>query len=89
MKVIYKFEADLGRMGELNGVFVTTDDDIKTLVENETYVNFGEALGKHSEVGFNMKSEMFKRVTDNEDFIILFEEYNLENGYNPFDYLYE
>lgn len=84
MKKIYKFEADFGRMGDLEGVFVSTDEKLQELYGKQIY--FGEVLGKHSEVILTLGIQHITEVTDDEKFIELFEQYNLENGYNPFDY---
>lgn len=87
MKKIYKFEADFGRMGDLEGVFVSTDEELEGLYGKEIY--FGEVLGKHSEVILTLDVEHITEVTDDEKFIELFEQYDLANGYNPFDYYEE
>ena len=87
MRKIYKFEADFGRMGDLEGVFVSTDEALEELYGKEIY--FGEVLGKHSEVVLTLKPDHITEVTDDEKFIELFENYGLENGYNPFDYYEE
>lgn len=84
MKGIYKFDADFGRMGDLTGVLVSTAEDIDNLVGKRVY--FGEVLGKHSDVSLDVEHDNFTLVTEDEKFIELFEQYGLENGYNPFDY---
>lgn len=85
MKAIYKFYADCGRMGDLEGVFVCEQNEIENLYGEE--VNFGEVLGKHSEVSLTMSDKYFTEVTTDEKFIELFETYNLETGFNPLDYV--
>lgn len=84
MKAIYKFHADCGRMGDLEGVFVRRKEDIKSVIGQTIY--FGEVLGKHSDVYFPMEESHFTEVTTDENFIKLFEDYNLSTGINPFDY---
>jgi hypothetical protein len=84
MKKIYKFEADFGRMGDLDGVFVSTDEELQKLYGKQIY--FGEVLGKHSEVFLTLETKHITEVTDDIKFIELFEKYDLSNGYNPFDY---
>ena len=85
MKKIYKYYLDCGRMGEVSGVFVEDDENIKKSIGCHIY--FGEILGKHSEVTTTLEEDDFTIVTDNQDFIALFEEYRLDNGYNPLDYM--
>lgn len=84
MKKIYKFEADFGRMGDLKGIFVSTDEELQKLYGNRIY--FGEVLGKHSEVFLTLDPKHITEVTDDVKFIELFEKYDLSNGYNPIDY---
>jgi hypothetical protein len=48
MKYLYKFYWDCGRSGELEGLFVATEEEVKAAIGSEVY--FGEVLGKHSEV---------------------------------------
>jgi hypothetical protein len=87
MNAIYKFYVDYGRHGDLSGVFVAEQEDVKNLIGKEIY--FGEVLGKHSEVILKLKEEHLTEVTTDEKFIELFEKYDLSNGYNPFDYYEE
>lgn len=84
MKGIYKFDADFGRMGDLTGVFVATAQEIEDMIGKEVY--FGEVLGKHSDVYMTVEDDNFTLVTNDEKFIEMFEQYDLANGYNPFDY---
>ena len=86
-KAIYKLRIDAGRNGDLNGVFLTTRERIEKLVESEAVVYFGEVLGKHSEVFCKIGDNMIEFVSDNEEVVRLFEEHNLSNGFNPFDYM--
>lgn len=44
-KVIARFEWDFGRGGDVEGLFVTTLEDIEKITGK--YVYFGEILGKH------------------------------------------
>lgn len=88
-KAIYKFEVDCGRMGSLDGVFSATEDDIQLLCDTKQVVDFGEVLGKHSEISKEMKIEYFTKVTEDSGFIEMFESLDLANGFNPFEYLNE
>ena len=84
-KAIFKFHFDFGRMGELDGVFVATPEEIESILGKQIY--FGEVLGKHSEVFTTMEKKFFKKITTDENFIKLFEQYDMSSGYSPFDYL--
>lgn len=88
-KAIYKLDWDFGRMGSLEGVFVADTDDVKKLIDSGTEIYFGEVLGKHSEIMGVIEDKHLVKVTDDEKFIELFETYELENGYNPFEYIQE
>ena len=50
MKALFKMDFDCGRMGNLEGVFITDTEDVEYLVNNKISVYFGEVLGKHSEI---------------------------------------
>ena len=84
MKAIYKMNVEWGRQGSLEGVFVADVDDVKCLVDNGIEVYFGEALGKHSEVYCNLTECDLTKTTDNPLAVKIFEENDLESGYNPF-----
>ncbi len=86
MKSIYKLTFDCERLDFLIGIFVAEDEDVKILVDNKIFVNFGEALGKHSQVHGNIEESEIIKVTDDELAINIFENYNLQSGYNPFEY---
>jgi hypothetical protein len=86
MRGIYHFFWDYGRMGEVTGVFVAEDSDVKSATGKKVY--FGEILGKHSEVHGFIKPNDIQLLTDNQDFIDLAEQYGLvPTGYNPLDYM--
>jgi len=64
-KYLWKFDADCGRQGNLEGLFVATKQEIKDTVGKYAY--FGEVLGKHSEVCGNIeKKEIIKVDLDSE-----------------------
>lgn len=85
-KAVYKFYADYGRQGELEGLFVETKKRVQALIESEVEVYFGEVLGKHSEVYGKIEQKEIILVSDNPEAVDIVEKYNLENGYNPFHY---
>lgn len=85
-KALYKFKVNFRRSGSLEGLFIAKKDDVKFLIEENIIVYFGEVLGKHSEIYFSIKNEEILFISDNPEVIDIFERYNLENGYNPFDY---
>ena len=77
----YKFHGDFGRMGDLYGVFTATHAEVANVIGRE--VRFGEVLGKHSNVTGKMEEGDFEFVTDDEDFVALFDKYDLATGTNP------
>lgn len=84
---IYKFHWDCGRQGEVAGIFVASEKDVKSIIGKDVY--FGEILGKHSEVYGTIEKGDITLLTDNEEVVKVILDYGLENGYNPFDYLEE
>lgn len=88
MLKLYKFYKSFGRMGELEGLFSATPSDIAFL--DGKALDFGEALGKHSEIYFPFEMDQIEVVSEDQDFIRKFNEL-LPNGVgtNPFDGLEE
>ena len=89
-KVLVSFFWNEGRMGDVEGLFVTTKEKIEKSLGKEVY--FGEILGKHSEIFGTLKKEDFKVESDDPAFIDkLVEIIGAEtiSGYNPFDYFEE
>jgi len=75
-------------MGELTGVFVADRAKIKALMGVQLY--FGEVLGKHSEVYGEMEECAVEVLTEDQDFILAFEEILPKGvGYNPLDFIEE
>lgn len=85
-RAIYKMNFDCGRDGNLTGVFIAQKNHIEILINHKIKVYFGEALGKHSDVYGSIDREEITLLTDDESAIKIVEQYNLENGYNPFHY---
>jgi hypothetical protein len=83
-KVLVEFNWDYGRVGEIKGLFITTEKELK-----ESYgrrVDLGEALGNNSEVCGDLEEKDFKILSKEKDKIEWLE--NLMNsktisGYNP------
>ena len=86
MKALFKMNFDCGRMGDLEGVFVADTEDVEYLVNNKISVYFGEVLGKHSEISGCVAESEIKQITTDEKVIKVVEDYDLQSGYNPFDY---
>lgn len=85
MKKLYRFFWDCGRQGEVNGIFVAEEENIKESLGKEVY--FGEILGKHSEICGELSEEDFEVLTDDQEFIKKFQEFGCASGYNPLSYL--
>lgn len=85
---LYKFYKNFGRMGSLEGLFVASEKDIKNLLGKG--LDFGEALGKHSEICFSFDRSQIKVVSDDQDFINKFNAILPDGvGTTPFDGLDE
>lgn len=87
MKKLLRFHAGFGRMGSLEGLFVSTEEDFNKLLGKR--IHFGEVLGKHSDISLRMDAGNFSVLTEDQDFIKKFEEFGLATGTNPFHYLDE
>jgi len=65
-------------------VFIATKQEINKIMGKQIY--FGEVLGKHSEIVCDLDRDDLTLVTGDPKIVKLFEEHNLESGYNPLDY---
>ena len=95
-KVLYSFYVYCGRMGDLEGVFVATQEKVDKLKGKTVY--FHEVLGKHSEIEVTLSDENLTMKSTDEDFIgklIDLLGYPAEHdtisisGTNPFEYYYD
>jgi hypothetical protein len=87
-KVLARFHWDCGRQGDVNGLFVTTEGQIKSAIGSQVY--FGEILGKHSEVSGEFEEKDITVVSEDQEFISKLVEVigsSHISGYNPFDYI--
>jgi len=76
-------------MGRLEGLFIAYEEDVKNAIGE--LANFGEVLGKHSNIKFELHHDDFEIIDKATDRWLLdteemFESCNL-SGYNPLDYV--
>ena len=85
-KKLYTFYLDWGRMGDLEGLFIAEEQDVKDIIGKSVY--FGEVLGKHSEVEDEMTEDMFEAIDVPESVIAVLEEKlgTTISGYNPLEF---
>jgi hypothetical protein len=88
-RYLWSFNWDCGRQGELEGLFVATEQEVNRLIGKEIY--FGEVLGKHSEVSGTIEEGEIKKIDLDIETVekvtkILGDTWS---GYNPFEYLGE
>ena len=95
-KNLYRYTWEFGRMGTLHGLFVSDQEAIDGLVG--TTLEFGEVLGKHSEVTATVEDDDFEVVSTDQDKIGWLmgttgepgqSDSHTVSGYNPFDYVPE
>ena len=87
MKAVYKFNYEC-RGGKLTGLFIAEQNKIEYLTKNGIEINFGEVLGKHSDVDVIMDDVVIEYVTDVPSVISCIEDLGLETGINPLKYYY-
>ena len=80
---VYRWGLDCGRMGDLEGVFVSSEQEIAAAEGKGLY--FYEVLGKHSEIGATVVSKDFE-VLSSDSAVIAFVKEHGPFGHNPFDY---
>lgn len=85
MKGIYRLNIDYGRSGNLTGIFTAEKKDVNAIIGIDIW--FGEVLGKHSEVEGTIENDEIELITEDVDAVSMFDDYDLETGHNPFDYI--
>lgn len=88
-RFLWKFEWDCGRQGVLKGLFAATEEEIEDAIGK--IANFGEVLGKHSEVyGPIEEGEITKIDLDTEtvEKVTRIIGDNTWSGYNPLEYIW-
>ena len=91
MVKLFAFNADYGRMGFLSGTFLADEDDVFNLTGKK--VHFGEALGKHSDITYEVDDDDFSIIdikqSSIDDLIKALDGEKTLSGLNPFEYLDE
>ena len=86
---LYKFYEDFGRMGELEGLFITSEEAMQNAYGKTAY--FGEVLGKHSDISVTISDENVSVVDIPEDVVeVLCQQIGTDlSGLNPLDCIYD
>lgn len=88
---LYKFYWDCGRMGDVDGLFVASSDEVAEAIGREVY--FGEILGKHSEIYGTLEEKDITLVSDDLEkvqwLLSVSGGWPTISGYNPLEYLEE
>ena len=89
MKKLYKFYWDCGRQGDIEGIFIAEENEVKDIVGKD--VDFGEALGKHSEISGTIEEGEITEIKVSETTLKEMEEIlgTSISGYNPLEYMNE
>ena len=61
---LYRYQQDYGRMGDLDGVFIADETDLKWFMGAEVWVN--DVLGKHSEIQVTFNENTVKELAVSE-----------------------
>lgn len=89
MKKIYNFHWDCGRQGDVVSLFIANEKDVEAAMGKN--IEFGEILGKHSDVSGTLEERDISVRTDDQDFIKKFEEImgtGTISGHNPLENIY-
>lgn len=85
---LYSFYWDCGRAGDLDGLFVATQEEL-----DQSYgstVDFGECLGKHSEVYGELEPSAIEYLSGDQekiDWLVEMAGGTTISGYNPLHYV--
>jgi len=87
MLKLYSFFWDCGRMGEVEGLFVSEPEIVDNAIGKEVY--FGEILGKHSEIFGTINEEDLRVESEDQEKISWIVSLLSENisGFNPLDHI--
>lgn len=88
-KKLYKFHWDCGRQGDLEGLFIADEQTVADAIGKEA--QFGEALGKHSDVYGELEAGDVEAIELPAEIVDLLADKlgHSISGYNPLDYIYE
>lgn len=87
-KALYSFFWDCGRMGEVEGLFVSDKKIVENNIGREVY--FGEILGKHSEVVGTLDEEDVTIISEDQekiDWLVGIMGHVTISGFNPLEYM--
>lgn len=91
--LLVEYFYDCGRMGELEGLFVCTEDELNKAIDLEDEVYWGEVLGKHSEVYHTLTAQDLRIVSEDQEFIRKLQEVlkveSTISGFNPVERILE
>lgn len=83
MQNIYRLCFVATNFVKVEGIFVSSPEDIQSLVGEK--LNFSGALEEDIDAHGIFTTDHFKLVTDDQEFVKKFQQYNLESGYSPWD----
>lgn len=84
MKKLYKFYWDCDKLGEISGIFVEEQEDLEGILGKVIY--FGDILGKGTEVLGTFTEDSVEVLSEDQEFIEMFEDVVGQHGCNPLDY---
>ena len=86
-KYLYKFEWYCGRSGNIEGLVVATEEEVKNAIGRTA--DFGEALGKHSHVRGEIEANEIEQLSLSPEAVAEVSALlgRTWSGYNPLDYL--
>lgn len=89
MNLLIKFKWDCGRMGRVEGLFITPEEILKENMDKDVYL--GEVLGKHSDVYGKLESGDIVEISRDQELIEKLHSLfgNTLVGYNPLNYIQE
>lgn len=91
MKQLYRFNLDCGRMGDLDGLFVTTQEALNKALNKTIYLY--EVLGKHSEIEVTISNDTLTLLSEDQEklewLLNINGGFETISGINPLEYVEE
>lgn len=86
-KAVYRFSKYFRRSGTLSGVFISTKEQVRRLIDTNITVYFGEVLGKHSDIFSEINQEDILLISDDPEIVSMLEKHpDIIQGINPLTY---
>lgn len=87
METLYKFFVPCGLLGDLEGLFISTPEEVASVIGKKIIID--EPFGQHSEFSGILEDHDIKEISTDPKVINIMKKDNLLIGYNPLNFISE